>query len=381
MVNHLAQHNVFDEAASDLAEKWKCDRKRRAFACGFCVKSFTTIMDQLNHIDNEHYKYGQDKSSWDISTVMKGLLHQPKVRKFWERVLASKQLDEIHFRWDSPAAENLLLELETGHKSGADLALNAFETGICGDSFSSQQISNTVTIPVLQHMSSDPALITSQPQNFMREAASLDSVYDSDSLTKQRNAGLVSRYQSSVPSRGDLSSPYSDFDPMTSFPQICPEYPGDPFQNGSGPSTGPGTSFDGDADLISPWTSSNEMAIATAPSHQDSLFDQHANLQGQLDENGNLVFAQLSYPNLGASASFAHYHDTAYHSNTQGATFAPVSIESTTSLPSTDNASTIRNTSPKSWEKPLPALPASEEGPIQTANGARPKSPMDIDVG
>ena len=379
MVSHLAQHHVFDEAAWDLAERWKCERKRRAFSCGFCVKTFTSIMDQLNHIDNEHYKYGQDKSSWDISTVIKGLLHQTKVRKFWERVLESKQLEEINFRWDSPAAESLQTELEIGDKSGADLALIVFENGICGDASSSQQFSNTVTVPVLQHMSSDPALLTSQRQNIVQEAASIDSTYDS--VAKQRGASLVPRFQSDIPSSGDLNSPYPNLEPMAGFPQIYPAFPGNPFHNGSEASNGPNSSFDSSTEMISSWTSLNEPSAGTVASHQNGLFNQHAHLQGQLDENGNLVFAQLSYPNFEGTADFSNYPNPDYPRHARVATFVPASVGSTSSLSSTDNSSTIRNTSPKSWEKPLPALPTSEEESSRIISGTRPKSPMDIDVG
>ena len=386
MVNHLAQHGIYEEAASDLADKWKCERKKQAFSCGFCVRTFSTITDQLNHIDNEHYKHGQERSSWDLSTVIKGLLHQPKVRKFWERLLASDPpLLETHFRWDSPAAESLQRELEVGDKSGADLALTAFGNSSYGNSFSSQQTSNAITVPVLQHLSHDLPSTATQHQSFTGNPDTAASTYASGLNPRSPNTALVSRYQPGMPSRSDMTASYTNLgQTLSNLSENYPAFPGDTFHSCStevGTSTEALIGFeDGDSGTKS-WTPLNLLPAQTITSRQENLFDQHAHLQGRLSDSGDLLFAQLSYPNYGNQRDLVNAQASGISSSASLATFGHYPVGSTSGPPPAGHVSENRNTSPKSWEKPLPALPISDENQDEAATDHRPRSPMDVDIG
>lgn len=133
LVNHLKIHGV--SQGQDLAEKWKCTPKKKAWACGFCVKYFQQRMDRINHIFTDHYAHGVDIRSWDHGKVIQGLLHQPPLWDFWLNLLASKPpytLPEI--AWSASVAKQLQTRLEMGEESPEILVAAAYQQsnlGVC----------------------------------------------------------------------------------------------------------------------------------------------------------------------------------------------------------------------------------------------------------
>lgn len=378
MVDHLALHRVFDTAASDLADKWQCTRKRRAFACGFCVKPFSTLTEQLNHIDNEHFKHGQDKLEWNINTVIKGLLHQPRVKKPWQKLLASDApLLEDKFRWNSPAAEALQSKLEAGEEAGSSLALTAFGSSIYDSQPSIHHASPASTLPLLQTMAPDAGIMETQ----VPDVCHTNSRTVSADAAKQTGS-LISRYHPGIMTRTEINT----IEQSHSFNQDTAH----PF----GKDNSLGSDFFGErsSSLQAPAFDSNsyQSQIPWEPHHypteagiidSEISFGQHAQLQGHLNEDGDLVAAQLSFYNPDLSSSFASYDIPLSPSQAGLDGFEYTDTSNPPAGSWTDGGNLTRPYDFNSREKPLPALPLSHKKSRKQLDKGRPKSPMDIDVG
>ncbi|KAK3169303.1 hypothetical protein OEA41_008686 [Lepraria neglecta] len=116
LVNHLIDtHNMSDSEASAQADTCRKTVKKKYFSCGFCVSLFGNIVDQLNHIDTEHFRYRQDISGWNISKVIRGLIQQPGVSRLWQNFFGVGT-------WNDSVARNLQLRLELSVESAEVLA-------------------------------------------------------------------------------------------------------------------------------------------------------------------------------------------------------------------------------------------------------------------
>ena len=125
LVNHLKTHRISDGSA--LAEEWRDTLDKRYFSCGFCIACFHSLADQLNHIDNLHYKNHQHIRAWESNKVILGLLLQPGVRESWLNSLAGHlQFNETCFRWSIATVKNLQLRLQKSEETAENLALAAF---------------------------------------------------------------------------------------------------------------------------------------------------------------------------------------------------------------------------------------------------------------
>ena len=150
LVRHLTLHNIFGEKASALADKWRYDSGKKAFSCGFCIKLFPTLSDRSSHIDNEHWKNGQDMSGWSLTNVIKGLLLQPELKEVWQHRMASNSwLQESSFRWELPRAEGLQSKLELGEDSPIELVDIAYELSNHGSEPASQGVVAVTPIAVM----------------------------------------------------------------------------------------------------------------------------------------------------------------------------------------------------------------------------------------
>lgn len=382
MVNHLAEHGILDQAASDLADKWHFSRNKRAFACGFCVKGFLSITEQLNHIDTEHYRHGLDKSGWNVNTVIKGLLRQPKVHKHWQRLLATDTpLSESLFRWDPPAAKDLQAKLETGEESGADLALAAFGSSIYGFESMSSNVQTSVTVPILQHMAA-PALL-SNPHEITRTQSSFSDSSPKSSFAKKPRAAVVSRYQTDLPSWTDVNAFQSSLQDLN------------PPQDQLGVFQGPSCAIYSDKSLV--WQQGPLFGEAVATSQMQpslnplptkpSLFssgsqtDQHARLNGHLDHIADLISVEVSYPSYGTMPATGSETTTKDINHPRMDDFEHTIKRSASTMRSTDSLFSTNDLTQRVCEKPLPDLPASETQIGKNAHGSRPRSPMDIDSG
>ena len=66
--------------------------------------------------------------SWELSTLIKGLLLEPKVQAAWRVLLKSyPSLIESNLRWEMPSAKGLQLRLEKSEEPGPVLAKAALE--------------------------------------------------------------------------------------------------------------------------------------------------------------------------------------------------------------------------------------------------------------
>ena len=134
LVNHLKTHGV--SQGQVLAEKWKCTPKKKAWACGFCVKYFQQRMDRINHIFTDHYAYGVDIRSWDDGKVIQGLLHQPPLWDVWSKVLASKHpYASPEVTWSASIAKPLQNRLEMGEESPEVLVAAVYHQSNIGQRF------------------------------------------------------------------------------------------------------------------------------------------------------------------------------------------------------------------------------------------------------
>ncbi|KAM0798465.1 hypothetical protein BDR22DRAFT_891258 [Usnea florida] len=125
LINHLKSHGIPDGSA--LAERWRNTETKKFFSCGFCIACFHTHTDQLNHIDNAHYKMHQHISEWNADRIIIGLLLQPGVQIAWRQILTLHDpCNEMGFHWNPIRAKSLQLRLEKSEEPSDILALAAF---------------------------------------------------------------------------------------------------------------------------------------------------------------------------------------------------------------------------------------------------------------
>ena len=125
LTRHLsAFHDIPHEEAKIMSKKW-CAEARKAYACGFCIQTFRTRSDQLNHIDREHWRHSQDISEWDLNKVIQGLLLQPNIQPIWLRLVRDTSSATRNFTWNRSDAEGLIERLELGEEPADDLAAAA----------------------------------------------------------------------------------------------------------------------------------------------------------------------------------------------------------------------------------------------------------------
>lgn len=129
LVRHLrTQHGVIESSA--LADQWRSKAEKRFLSCGFCVSLFTSINDQLNHIDN-HFKQHCEIATWDFTKVIRGLLLQPAIDRSWTEVSAT--YDHFGFSWDQASNKDLQRRLEMSDESSGELAVAAFNCSVYED--------------------------------------------------------------------------------------------------------------------------------------------------------------------------------------------------------------------------------------------------------
>ena len=126
---HLRQsHAVSDNTARSLANKWKTTLRKKYFACGFCVCIFSTILEQLNHIDTDHFKKGQRITEWSATNVIQGLLLSPRVAsRFQWMLLSDPYAKDRYLQWEWHMVEDLQRRLEIAEDAAETLAFDAYK--------------------------------------------------------------------------------------------------------------------------------------------------------------------------------------------------------------------------------------------------------------
>lgn len=122
---HLSTHGVSDDVASILAQKGRHMDIKKAYACGFCIQLFRTLLDQLNHIDQEHWRHNQDLSGWNFNKVIHGLLLQPNIQSSWLHLLGDTSSATHDFTWHPYEAYGLIRRLQLNKEPADDLAAAA----------------------------------------------------------------------------------------------------------------------------------------------------------------------------------------------------------------------------------------------------------------
>ena len=123
----LRSHAVTENRVRGLAHSWKTTLKKKYFSCGFCVCIFSTIHDQLNHIDMEHFKKGQQVTEWSATNVIRGLLLSPSVASsFQERLSSDPYTYHRKLHWDANVVEGLQRRLEMAEATAEALAFEAY---------------------------------------------------------------------------------------------------------------------------------------------------------------------------------------------------------------------------------------------------------------
>ena len=166
LVNHLQDsHNVSDkQSALSSAEQWKRTEPKKAYACGFCAKYSGTLQDQMNHIDNLHFKHSQDMTEWDHNNVIKGLLSQPDLKVAWQKQLAANLPSIKDCTWPSSVVADVQTMLEMCQDSPDALAAEALKLTDQYRRLAEETQSTSTLDPMDQDMATDHSFAMAQPQ-------------------------------------------------------------------------------------------------------------------------------------------------------------------------------------------------------------------------
>ena len=106
LVKHLQDaHDI--STGGPLADKWRKSIKKKYFSCRFCISLFTSMTEQWNHIDNEHFKLFQGIHQWEFNNVIRGLLLQPGVNDIWRSIFGNAYNTSQDLIWDSSVVKSL----------------------------------------------------------------------------------------------------------------------------------------------------------------------------------------------------------------------------------------------------------------------------------
>lgn len=75
---------------------------RGAWGCGFCGAFVQSRPDYLDHV-GRHCEEGMQRAHWQHSSVIRGLLKQPKIVAAWNHLVLNHERDrgtKLHFTWD-----------------------------------------------------------------------------------------------------------------------------------------------------------------------------------------------------------------------------------------------------------------------------------------
>ena len=304
MIKHLAQHHVHSEDAAVLAEQWRYDSQKKYFSCGLCVGIFFSIKERSNHIDNEHWRHGQNMGSWELSNLIRGLLLEPKVQAAWRVLLTSHHdLVESNLRWEMPLAEGLQVRLEKGEESGPVLAKAALEHS----NYERIRPHQDVLMATLGREEMNHGLVSGAH----RSLAAGTAVPSSNSTDQSFHNHKQSRTPLSRPLTGSLSSSNVEIssagiqnlqcDPLL-YPSLlfgAPFQPDDLCNDHFLPS---GPLMDANISDIPLQVPTYACSAEWSSMDTNQPPDDHPRLQGHLSESGALLIAQMSSPRHGQPA-------------------------------------------------------------------------------
>ena len=127
LVKHLETHGIFNGTV--LADSWQMKVRNKYYSCGFCVASFVSHGDKLNHVDACHFRRFQSIDEWNPNMVIRGLLLQPAVFEAW-RLLSAYDVRSADLVWEPHVATTLRSRLEISDEPAERLAADAFDQAI-----------------------------------------------------------------------------------------------------------------------------------------------------------------------------------------------------------------------------------------------------------
>ncbi|KAK4247546.1 hypothetical protein C7999DRAFT_14431 [Corynascus novoguineensis] len=101
LTEHL-EHSHGVEDTDTISEPVGFCPIRSAWGCGFCGAAVESRTDYLEHV-GEHYDEGKDKSDWQHTRVIEGLLRQPKIAPAWLALVTREEHARgarLRFLWD-----------------------------------------------------------------------------------------------------------------------------------------------------------------------------------------------------------------------------------------------------------------------------------------
>ena len=388
MIKHLKEHRVHSTAATALADQWRYALPKKCFSCGLCVMIFYSITERSNHIDNEHWKRGQNMDAWELSNSIRGLLLEPKLQAAWNVLLRSyPDLSESSLWWEMPSAEGLQLRLEMREDSEPILARAALELSNFVRIRQDQEVLLAATGrekmmlgPVLA-ASRSPAAATVTPFS-----SSTYPLYPSLLNHAQPPAPLSRLLPGSTSSNNidvlgtGFQNPQRD-SPLNPLAFLDDSYRPDFTENTF---IYPGTFTDSEITGIP-----SQLSIRADPTKWPSmlttqLFDDKSRIQVHLNESGASLVAQVSSPLHGEPPNYAAIDGQGLNADSRD----DVTASSTSQLPiSSFHHCWTAQPSNRDYgfgfrEKPLPILPPPD--PTGNPSGSaehRPNTPMDLGIG
>ncbi len=229
LVKHLRDSHSTSENSNALAEQWKRTEPKKAYACGFCATHFNTLNDQMNHIDNLHFKHSQDMSDWDHNNVILGLLSQPDVKVAWQKQLASKDPSISECTWQYSVVADVQTMLETRQDSPDGLAAEAMRWMDQYKKVADENQSTSTLDPMDQDMATSHLFFMAQPQYKAAQAFTPASSYGMQASnhsytadTLQSTSQTMMTGHSFEPSHARslssaMSDPFTDGHSMTTY--------------------------------------------------------------------------------------------------------------------------------------------------------------------
>ncbi|KAK3949719.1 hypothetical protein QBC32DRAFT_219049 [Pseudoneurospora amorphoporcata] len=131
---------------------------RGAWGCGFCGAFVQSRPDYLDHV-GKHCEEGMQRVHWQHSSVIRGLLKQPKMVEAWNRLVSNEERErgtKLHFMWDEhTTGRHAATELgDARNPSRLQDILEFFAKGSCDPQSTAQYAFNVAQIRAEQNVSS-----------------------------------------------------------------------------------------------------------------------------------------------------------------------------------------------------------------------------------
>ncbi len=199
LVNHLSKaHGVSLNRIRGLADKWKTASPRH-FACGFCVCVFSTILEQLNHIDKDHFKKGQQITGWSIATVNQSLLLLPEVVICLRGILLRGPYPKDRdLHWYEQMTEESRRRLQITEDAAKSLALEAYRMLRPNLSYGSRVSTSLSSIGV-----NSQRVLATDPFDILVESLETNSDHRKEDVTQgSEHLWSSAHHHAAVPSTG-----------------------------------------------------------------------------------------------------------------------------------------------------------------------------------